>query len=150
MAFSENVGGERYNLRVGNTVPMRMSAALVLLVAAGTAHKFTLVKKNATNDQIDQCAVNDIPYGYIFSLTGGIDMATVLEWRSNLLYVEYAGAAPAIGNKVVANGTAGVIPIGGFLRDQVKVDNTNGLAVVRNVDEYATGVALVQTYLGTP
>ncbi len=136
MAFSEQVGGERYNLRTGNAVPKRMSTALIAVPPT----KFMLVKLNTSNnDQIDQCASGDVPYGFIFSLTGGIDMATVLEWRDNHL------GAISIGDKVVADGSAGTVLIGGFLRDRVKRDNTNGLATVVNKDEYVTGVVLLKT-----
>jgi len=140
MAFAEGVGGERYNLRTGNTVPKKASAAYL---ASGTPPaRWHLVKESTTaNDEVEHCVAGDVPYGYIFSVTGGINMVTVLEWRNNYLFAEYNGAAPGYGpSTVVADGSAGTIPIGGFLRDRVKAGAGSALTEVVNKDEYATGV----------
>lgn len=145
MAFAEGVGGERYNLRQGNAIPKRGSTTY--LAATPPPTKWHLVKQStAGNDQIDHCVAGDPPLGYIFSVTGGIDMATVLQFRGCFLYFEYnpGNNPPARGDRIVAEGTIGVIPIGGFLRDRVKKDNVNGIGTVVNVDEYAVGVVGVQ------
>jgi hypothetical protein len=138
MAFGESVGGERYNLRTGNTVPKKLSAAYI---AAGAA-LWHLVKLNGNNDEVDRCVAGDVPYGFIFSLTGGINMCTVLRFRDNMLLAEYTGAVTVNTSFLVADGSGGTIKIGGFLRDRVKAGA--GTALTVNKDDYATGVLLME------
>jgi hypothetical protein len=139
MAFSEGVGGERYNLRTGNVVPKKVSAALKATIPL----KWMLVKlTGSANDTIDQCAAGDTPYGIIFSVIGGLDIVSVLEFRDNTLLLEYTGSLTAGTSTVVADGSAGTILIGGFLRDRVK-SGSSGLTVI-NKDIYATNVCLVR------
>jgi hypothetical protein len=142
MAFAESVGGERYNLRTGNTVPKKLSA--VYQAATPAPALWHLVKLSATaNDEVEHCVSGDVPYGFIFSLTGGSGMCTVLEWRANNLLVEYVGAAPTVGTgTVVADGSAGTVPIGGKLRDRVKSGASS--ATVINYGVYAATVAMIR------
>jgi hypothetical protein len=149
MAFGEAVGGERYNLQTGNVVPKKASAAY--LASLTPPAKFQLVKLSTTaNDTVDQCVEGDAPYGYVFSVTGGVGMVGVLEFRDNYLLFEYdpADDPPALGDHVVAAGSAGTFLIGGFLRDRVEKDlnsPTIGPGPIVAKDVYATNTVLVRT-----
>jgi hypothetical protein len=142
MAFAESVGGERYNLRTGNVVPKKLSAAFLAAVPAPS--KWMLVKLSQTaNDEVEHCVSGDVPYGFIFSLTGGINMASILEFRDNTLLVEWVGAAPTVGlTTAVANGDVGTVLIGGFLRDRMKSGASSSTVI--NFGVYAPTVALIR------
>jgi hypothetical protein len=148
MAFSETVGGERYNLQNGPVKPKKASAAY--LASATPPAKFHLVKLSTTaNDTVDQCASTDVPDGYVFSVTGGVGTISVLQFlKGQQILFEYdPDTAPALGDHVVADGTPGTILIGGFLRDRVIKDVAvppTGPGVVVQKDVYATNTVLVE------
>jgi len=57
--------------------------------------------------------------------------------------LEY-NVAPARGDSITANGTAGVIPIDGVLRDQIITDNSDGVGIVVALDSPVTGLCIVE------
>lgn len=143
MPFTLPTGGTRLNLRTGNCVPKRASAAYAAAVPNATPSTYStgppargqLTKNNTSgNDLLDQCVLNDVPAGFIFHTNSGNGLISQFEFRTCEVQLEYAGT-PTIGQQVQANGTPGVIPIGGILYDQVKGVASGGVGLIVSKDE---------------
>jgi hypothetical protein len=103
-----------------------------------------LVKQDTSGNRlVNICSAGDVPLGLVVQV-GGDGVLTVREFLpGETVVLEYTGTF-AIGDKVVSNATSGTIAIGGFTRQQVKHDNTNGTGTVVAKDAPATGLCEVR------
>ncbi len=145
MAFSLTTEGTRLNLRTGNCIPKKPSAAYLAAVPNATPSTYSsgppahgqLTKNNTTgNGLLDQCVLNDVPAGFVFHANSNNGLISQFEFRTCEVQLEYAGT-PTVGQQIQANGTPGVIPIGGILYDQVKGVNSGGVGLIVSKDEVA-------------
>jgi hypothetical protein len=142
MAFTKSRAGDRWSINmVGTVVPKAFSGSYTGPTPA-VGH---LVKRDtAINDGVLQCGSGDEPYGMVLSVNSGNGTLSVLRFaRIQSIVLEYA-SAPNRGDSIAANGSAGVIPIDGVLRDQIIADNSDGVGVVVALDEPVTGVCVVE------
>lgn len=157
MAFTTRRGGDRFNISfTPSTVPKGYGASYIAAWAAALATPQTvpqvgdLVKQDTSaNDLVMQCVANDVPYGMVWSVNSSNGTLTVVKFAATRqIILEYNGAVTR-GHSVQANGTPGVIPIGGQLRNQVKdVAFAAGSGVIWAIDEPRTGLIIVE-YPGT-
>jgi len=142
MAFSKSLSGDRWSLtHIGTVVPKTFSASYT----APTPAVGHLVKRDpAINDGVLRCASTDEPYGMVLSVNSSNGTLSILRFaRIQSAILEYA-SAPSRGDSIAANGTVGVIPIDGVLRDQIITDNSDGVGVVVALDSPVTGLCVVE------
>ena len=153
MAFVTRRGGDRLNISfTPSTVPKGFGASYVAAWAAALTPAQTvpqvgdLVKiDTSANDLVKQCVASDVPYGMVWSVNSSNGTLSIVKFAATRqIILEYNGAV-TIGHSVQANGTPGIIPIGGVYRNQVK-DATfaAGSGVIWAVDEPRTGLLIVE------
>ena len=137
MAYQSATSGERLNIphachpyRPVSTYTTPVKGHLVKLDTSG-------------NGLVARCADGDVPLGMVWSTNNGNGVLSILEFRGNFVELEYTGTF-AVGDKIVSNGVDGTVNIGGFHRDKVKHDNTNGIGTVITKDSLRTSSSIVR------
>ena len=138
MAFQISTSGERLNMRSGNVKPKRPVSTYT------TPVKGHLVKVDTTgNDLVARCADGDTPYGIVWSVNNSNGVLSVLELARCDLAFETSGTVNR-GDKIVSKAGTGTLTTGGFVRDTVKTDNTNGVGTVVATATPITGMVIVR------
>jgi len=141
MAFQAKRGGDRFRIHDGSVVPKGYSASYTA-PAPAVGH---LVKVDtATNDGVLRCGNGDPIYGLAYSTNSGNGTISALRFaRIQSIVLEYE-TAPALGDKIVAHGSSGTIPIDGVLRDRIITDNVDGTGTVTALNSPLTGLVIVE------
>ncbi len=142
MAFKKALSGDRLGMdfSVPSVFPKAYGTNYIAAWAAALATPQTvpavgdLVKQDTTaglNDGVRQCAAGDVIYGMVISVNSSNGTLSVIKIeRCHSLILELGSGALALGDQVVADGSAGTIFVNGVLRNRIKRDNTNGNGLV--------------------
>jgi len=118
MAVTFSLSGDRFGPDGGQVIPAAYASARYSAPAV-----WHLVKQDTTaafNDGVVQCVASDVPLAFVRTTNSGNGTLGIMLLTKTLELVMECANTPTLGHDIQANGTPGTIPIGGFLRDQVK------------------------------
>lgn len=126
-----------------NTTPKKITAAYAALAidadrpAGGPAVGDLIIQDASLGDAVGRCTSVQAPLGEVVSINSGNGTLSIAEYIPGVeVMFEYTGVV-ALGNKIKSFGVRATV--GTSKRDQVQVDNINGIGAIIAIDSDTPG-----------